>query len=387
MASRTRLVVLLVSTPILAFVVVGGFLGKVNARSADDSRFLRVFEDVLSLVLNNYVERVDLPRVMTGAMHGLADGLDADTAYLTPEEVKSLEAPAAGQGVGLELTRQYYLRIVSARDGSPAAAAGLRTGDYIRAIDGKSTRDMSVFTGMRLLRGAPGTKVTLTVLRGSAAEPHTVDVVRGSEGTSSLASRIAAPGIGYLRIPAFGAGTPSDLKATVAALGRQGATRLIVDVRGTAQGPIEAGIDAARLFVGSGTLVIREARNQGRDAIAAAASDGSITLPVLLLTTNGTSGAAELFVAALSGNKRAQVVGERTLGRAGLQKLVPLPDGSGLWLTHARYLTPGATPIHGTGIEPHVEVAEPDVEFGAAPPETDPILQKALEQFAGKAAA
>ena len=139
-----------------------------------------MFEDVVSLVLNNYVEEVKVDRVMEGAMRGLADGLDPDSAYLTAKRsVRSRPAKPLPDGdVGLELTRQFYLRVIAARDGSPAAKAGLQTGDYVRAIDGRPTRDMSVFEGSRLLHGQPGSKVMLTVIRGNAADPHELTLVR-----------------------------------------------------------------------------------------------------------------------------------------------------------------------------------------------------------------
>src|SRR4051812_11296624 len=166
MTHRTRFWVLVISTPVIAFAIIGGYLGQAMAKD-DAFQHLRVFEDVVSLVVNSYVEEVDLKKAMGGAMRGLAEGLDADSAYLTPDLVKVAEsnAPMGAADVGVDLTRQYYLRVVSARDGSPAAKAGLRTGDYIRAIDGRATRDMSAFEGMRLLHGAPGSKVDLLVLR------------------------------------------------------------------------------------------------------------------------------------------------------------------------------------------------------------------------------
>ena len=140
-----------------------------------------MFEDVVSLVLNNYVEEVDVSEAMKGAMKGLADGLDPESAFLTPDLVEDRRvgrlAPARPTSAST-VTRQYYLRVVSARDGSPAARAGLRTGDFIRAIDNRPTRDMSAYEGARLLRGAPGSKVSLLVIRGNAADPHEVDLVR-----------------------------------------------------------------------------------------------------------------------------------------------------------------------------------------------------------------
>lgn len=387
---KTRLSVLLVSTPVLAFVLVGGLMGKEPAND-QDVRQLRVFEDVVSLVMNNYVEDVKVDRVMEGAMRGLADGLDPDSAYLDPKEVRAVESnEALPEGeVGIELTRQYYLRVIAARDGSPAAKAGLQTGDYVRAIDGKPTRDLSVFEGQRLLRGQPGSKVTLTVIRGSAADPHDVPLVREKMAGPAVTSRMINPDIGYLRVAAFRDGVPADIRKQTAELATQGAKTLVVDIRRTAEGTYENGLAAARLFVKSGTLAIRAGRDKAaaRDTISAQPGDGAIELPMLVLVTTGTSGPAEVFAAALEGNKRAELVGERTLGRAGLQKLVKLPENRGLWLTYARFLTPAGEPIQGHGLEPAVAIEEPDVEFGAAAPATDPILDAAVERVKSKRAA
>lgn len=385
MTSRTRWIVLLVSTPLVAFVVIGGLLGRTFAKEGTYPH-LRIFEDVVSLIAGNYVEEVDVDKVMSGAMRGLADGLDADSAWLTPDQAKLAESETPdslpnGIGTpGLELTRGYYLRVIAARDESSAAKAGLQTGDYIRAIDGKPTRSVSALEGMRMLRGPIGSKVAVTVLRGSATDPREMTLVREAPPRNDVSGRLQVPGVGYVRIAAFGAGVQSRLESQIASLTKAGATRLIIDLRGTSQGTLDDGIRAARLFVASGTLASRETR-AGKDVVAtAAAGDGKITVPVTILSTTGTSGAAEVFAAALVDNQRATLIGEHTLGRAGLQKLVKLPDGSALWMTWARYVAPSGTTIHGTGLEPAVEVEQPDVEFGDLPPTGDPILEKALEQ-------
>ncbi len=279
--------------------------------------------------------------------------------------------------------------MIAARDGSPAAKAGLHTGDYVRAIDGKPARDLSVFEGTRLLRGAPGTRVQLTVIRGNAAEPRQIDLVRETTPGALVSGRMIPPDVGYIRIAAFGTGVADRLKAQADELAKSGATSLIVDVRHTAEGPFESGLDAARIFVPSGTLAIKTGRDEktSRETVAAAKGDGAVKLPVTLLVTTGTSGAAELFAAALDGNKRADLIGERTLGRAGIQKLVRLPDGRGLWLTYARYLTPTGEVIQGKGLSPDMEVDEPEADFGDAPPAKDPILDAALDRIHKKAAA
>lgn len=388
MKIRGRALVLAVSLPVIAFAVVGGFMSKAMARQ-DSYQYLRIFEDVVSLILQNYVEEVNVDKVMNGAMHGLADGLDADSAYLDPAQVRVLDKGdngGAGQ-TGLELTRQYYLRVIAARDGSPAAKAGLMPGDYIRAIDGQSTRDTTVYEGQRLLRGRPGTKVHLTVLRGNAVEPHELDLVREDIGAAPVKSRIAAPGVGYLRVAEFGKSTPEQIKNEIGAVSKAGAKSVVIDLRGTAFGDVDAGLAAARLFVKSGVLAYRQDRGKEKEAVNAAAGDGSIAITTVLLTDNGTSSGAEVFAAALSGNKRAQLIGERTLGRAARQKLVRLPDGSGLMLTHLIYMTPASVAIHEKGLIPDVAVEQPDVDFGQPPAAKDATLEKAIASLTVKAAA
>jgi carboxyl-terminal processing protease len=384
MSFRSRLLVLSVSTPILVFVLVGGFLSKVSATQDNSYQHLRVFEDVVQRILAGYVDEVDIDRVMEGALRGLSDGLDPDTAYLNREQTKAAQAQAAlpAGGVGLTLTRQYYLRVIAARDGSPAARAGLRTGDYIRAIDGEATRDLSVFEGVRRLRGEPGTTVSLLVIRGNAADPHQIDLVREAPAAPMLTGRMIRPGLGYLRVPAFGPDTVREVDARIGKLTSAGARRVILDLRRTSEGPLDAGIAAARLFVKSGTLAIRASREQAAEKIEAAEGDGRLTVPVTILTSHGTAGAAEIFTAALAGNQRADVVGERTAGRAALQKFVPLPEERGLWLTWARYLTPAGDLIHTRGLAPDEAVGEPEVEIGDPEPTDDPILDAAIARAA-----
>lgn len=388
MSSRTRHIVLWISAPVVAFAVVGGFLSKVTARE-DTYQHLKIFDDVVGLITSQYVEKVDVDKVMLGAMTGLADSLDPDSAYLSPDEVKRIESgtPLASGDVGIDLTRQYYLRIIATRDGSPAAKAGLRTGDYVRVINGVSTREMSVFEGMRALRGTPGSKVSLTIIRGNASDPHVVELTREAIQGPEVSSRMTAPGVGYVRVAAIGPKTSEQVRAQVADLAKGGASTLIVDVRRTSGGAPDNGLALARLFVAQGTLAMRETKGTDRETIAARSPDGAIALPATVLVDDGTSGAAELFASALAGNKRAELIGAHTLGRAAEQKLIKLPDGSGLWLTTTRYLTPDGSPLHTRGLEPTVAVDQPDVEFGQPAPTTDPVLEKALERVSQKKAA
>jgi carboxyl-terminal processing protease len=388
MSRSTRRIVLWISTPVVAFAIIGGVLSKATARE-DTYPQLRIFADVVDKITGDYVDKVNVDKVMAGAMHGLADSLDPDSAYLSADQVKQIESNAAlpTGDVGLDLTRQYYLRVIATRDGSPADKAGLRTGDYVRIIDDMPTREMSVFEGMRRLRGAPGSKVKLTIIRGSTADPHVIELTRELIPATDVTGKMAAPGVGYVRIAAVGPKTAEQTKIRINELVKGGASKLIVDVRRASGGSLDGGVALAKLFVPTGTLTVKETRGAEKETIAAGTGDGSVTVPTTILIDTGTSGGAELFASALLGNKRADLIGEHTIGRAAQQKLVRLPDGSGLWLTTTRFLTPAGGPLHEKGLEPTVAVDEPDVEFGQPAPTTDPILDKALERLGQKKAA
>jgi carboxyl-terminal processing protease len=388
MTSRTRLWVLLISTPIIVFAIIGGYLGQVMAKD-DTYQHLRVFEDVVSLVLNNYVEEVDVKKAMKGAMNGLADNLDADSAFLPANIASAYEAnqPDGPADVGLQLSRQYYLRVISVRDGSPAAKAGLAPGDFIRAIDKRSTKDISIYEGERLLHGQPGSKVALLVIRGNAADPHDVDLTRERVATPpELTSKMADSTTGYIHISEFSKRSPVQIKQTFDALAKTGATRYVIDLRGATHGDLDDGVAAARLFVKTGTLTIRESKGN-KETVAAQPGDGAITAPLALIVDQSTARSGEVFAAALDGTKRAEMIGEHTVGSAARQRLVKLPDGSAMLLSYLRYLAPNGNPIHEKGLQPEVQVDVPDVEFGAPAPTTDVTLQKALEYLAQKKAA
>jgi carboxyl-terminal processing protease len=192
---------------------------------------------------------------------------------------------------------------------------------------------------------------------------------------------------GYIHVLEFSKQSPAQIKQAIDALAKQGASRYIIDLRETVRGDLDDGIAAARLFVKSGTLAIRQAKGDQREVVMAQAGDGSVASAIVLLVNQGTGGAAEVFAAALDGNERADLIGQQTLGRAARQRLVKLPDGSGLWISHLRYLTPKNQVLHEKGLAPDIEVDEPDVEFGAEPPTTDVVLQRALEYLAQKKAA
>jgi carboxyl-terminal processing protease len=389
MSRRVRLWLFVVSTPLVALIMVGGLLGAVRTPVQQGLPHLRVFEDVVRLIVGAYVEPPDMDKVMDGAMRGLADGLDGSTSYLSPDEVRAIDARTAlpAGDVGIVLDRQYYLRVVGVRDGSPADRAGLESGDFIRAIDGTPTRDMSAYAGARRLRGAPGSKVALLIIRnGNTADPRSIDVVREVPAGDRATSRRLPGGEAYLRISSFGSNTAEAVGSAVTRLGEAARAGLIVDVRGTADGTADDAVAAARLFVKSGPLATRAGRGPDRDVTSAEPGDGALTMPVVLLVSNGTGNAAEIFAAALADNNRATLVGERTAGLAGIQQLVRLPDDSGLWMTTAQYVRANGDPIHAHGLSPDVPVDVRTVGFDETPPATDAALDSAVKTLHTKEA-
>jgi carboxyl-terminal processing protease len=385
MTSRTRWAIFLISTPLVVLIAVGGLLGATSTATTQASfPQLRVFEEVVSLVFAAYVEEVDVDKVMDGAMRGLADSLDPPSAYLSPREVEAIDAKTAlppGR-TGLTVTRQFWTRVIGVRDGSPADRAGLRTGDFIRMIDDKATRDMSAIAATNLLAGAPGSKVKLLVVRNNPGDPHEVTLTREALPTDMVTAKKLAGGEPYVRIQSFGAGAAAALRKQIDSLGAAAAKGVIVDIRGVADGEVDEGIAAARHFIKSGAVATLAGRNETDKTVTSAGSgDGALAMPVVLLVSNGTANGAEVFAAALAGAKRATLVGEPTAGLAARQRLVRLPEGHGLWMTYARYLQADGKPLHGQGLRPEILVEPTFVPFGEPAPAGDPGLDKAVERL------
>ena len=383
MSARARVLIFLISTPLTAVLIVGGLLGAAHPEAQQAEKPLTVFQDVTQKIESSYVTRVNIDSVFDGAMRGLIDGLDASSAYLTPEEVRAATSntPLPAGDVGVVVTRPY-LRVVGVRDGSPAAKAGVQTGDIIRAVNDQPTRDMSPFAGARALRGAPGSKVTLVIIRGNVADPHPIDVAREVLSNDRASGKKLPGGEALIRVSSFGAGAATAIQSALTTLGPSAAQGVLIDLRGTADGTATDAVAAARLFLKSGTISTLAGRTSAdRTVTTAGAGDGAFTAPVVLLVSNGTANAAEIFAAALSGNKRARLVGEPTAGIAAEQRLVQLSEGHGLWLTYRRYLQNDGNPIHERGLRPDVPVEIPVVGFEEQPKATDDLLSAAIAEL------
>ncbi|HEY7515515.1 MAG TPA: S41 family peptidase [Vicinamibacteria bacterium] len=393
MSARGRLFVALVSTCLVAYVAAGSVLGRVFSDTSYAQ--LTVFNEVVRLVLDAYVDPVNVDRAMDGAQLGLTEALDGETVFLDAEGYRAYQRPLKESDgeIGVVLTRRYgFLAVVAPRPNSPAAKAGVRSGDVIKTIDGRHTRPVTLPEGERLLRGAPGSVVKLRLLR-AGSDPLDVSVVRERLAGEPPSSRLLEGGSGYLKVGEFSAATSDEVASECQALRRAGARDLVLDLRGAAYGPIESGVKAAGLFLKDGEVIARVIGRRVDEKVLKAAAPGVWDRPVAVLVDRGTSGPGEVLAAALLEDAGSPVVGERTSGRTPIQKVIPLPEGSALLLTVAKYMSPKGNAIHGKGVEPTAIVAAPqDEEEGGEGEATakDPALDKALELLAaqekGKAA-
>ena len=377
MSPRVRLVVALGSTTLILYIALGTVLGRVFGDTSYGQ--LALFNEVVRLVLDAYVEPVNLDRAMAGAAFGMVDVLDGESAYLDAAAFKAYQDPPKQPqaDIGVALSRRFsFLAVVSARPGSPAEKAGVRPGDLLKTIDGRHTRQLGVPVGQALLKGPPGSSVKLKLLR-PGSEAIEVSIVRERLLPAPPRGKLLADGTGYLQLVEFGSQAAEEVQGELESLKRLGAHALVLDLRRTAWGPPEAGVKVAELFVNGGVVARLAGRQVNEQVFTANPAKTAWTLPLAALVDAGTAGAAEIVAAALLDSGRAQVVGEATFGSAPVQKAIPLPEG-GLVLTVAKYLSPKGKPIHNEGVEPSVAVsAGPEAGDGGAAP--DPVLDKAIE--------
>jgi len=384
MSPRARLLVAFASTTLCAYVLLGSVLGRVLGDTTYGQ--LSVFGEVVRLVLDTYVDPVNLERVMAGARVGLTDALDPESAYLDSEEWKAYQQPVkdTDADIGVVLSRRFtFLAVVAPRAGSPAEKAGVKSGDILKTIDGRHTRGVSVLVGERLLRGAPGSVVKLQVLR-PGVDPIEISVVRERLIAETLKARVLPAGPGYLKVAEFSPKTADAVRDEVESLKRNGATSLVLDLRDAAYGDPADGVDTAAVFLKGGTVTRVIGRRVAERVLTADPKRSAWDLPLVVLVDYGTAGPAEVVAAALL-DAGKPVVGQHTYGSAPIRKLVPLPEG-GLVLTVAKYLSPKGNAIHGKGVEPTVPVAlsEPtDDADQPATPAPDVILDKAIEILKG----
>ena len=380
---RAKHLILVFSVPFVLYAILGGFLGRALARE-NAYRYLSVFQDVVTLVMNNYVKAPEMDSVMDGAIRGMMEALDADSVYLTPEEFAAFtdEAPKPQADIGIEVTKRYYIQVVSVLPGSPAETAGLEPGDLLKSIDGRNTREVNVVVGESLLRGPASSEVKLEVVRGRQPDPVPITVERRDVVSSPVEFEMLGDGTGYIHVAGFRAGTATDVKRGIEMLKGQGATQLVLDLRNSYGRVAEDGARVAELFIDGGVAARLQSRGGKETDLTLDAGQVAFDGNVTVLINRGSSGAAEIVASAFQAADRGELVGIQTSGRSAVQKTIPLGDGSGVILSVAQYSTPDGKALLGEGLEPTVEVSR-DVD---TPKDEDPVLDKALEILAESAA-
>jgi carboxyl-terminal processing protease len=395
MSPRVRLLVAFISTGLIGYIAVGSLLGRVLGDSTYAQ--LSIFNEVVRLVIDGYVDRVDLDRAMSGARMGMTDALDGDSAYLDPEEFRLVqdmvratveqEPPArdSDADVGLLLTRRFsFLIAASVRAGSPAEKAGMKPGDIIKTIDGRHTRAIPAPVGQRMLRGAPGSLVKLSLLR-QTDDPVDISMARERLQPQAAKGRMLEGGVGYLKVPEVEARTIDEVRGELESLRRAGAHSLVLDLRGNGFGPLAEGARLAELFVKGGVVAKLAGAHVSEELFTADAKRNAWSGPLAVIVDLGTAGAAEITAAAVQEAERGTLVGTRTFGRTPQQRLVSLPEG-GLIITVARYSTAKGTLIHTRGVEASVKVETPDEDDEEpAAGARDPFIDKALETLQAQA--
>jgi carboxyl-terminal processing protease len=376
MSFRTKFILILLSATLALYTVVGGWISTRAQQPANDPNAqLRIFESVLKHIQDDYVDEPNMDKVKAGALRGLAYGLDPYSTYLTPEQVRDYsENEKQNQaGIGAELSQvASYLYVIAPMKGSPADQAGVRVGDVIEYIDNKATRDISLYDAKQLLNGAAGSEVKLRILRANSS-PMTLSVKRGSFRAPASEARLEAARIGVLRINSLASGEAAEARTRIQELLKQGAQKMVLDLRGTAGGSLSEAVAVANLFIKDGLL----AQTIGREgkALKSFSADPKAVLfsgPLVVLIDTGTAGAAEVVASAVLEKNRGQVVGEKSFGAGAEQQLFTLRGGDGLLLTTIKWASGNGKPFLGedrqhSGVSPSVEVKRPEVAEAVDP--------------------
>lgn len=369
MSFRNKFLLVVMSATLALYAVVGGWMSSsAQQQQNDPGSQLRIFESVLRHIQDDYVDEPDLNKVRAGALRGLAYGLDPYSTYLTTEQVKDLRAntgastPPTPIGIGAELSQfASYLYVIAPVKGGPADQAGLQVGDIIEYIDGKATRDISLYDARQLLNGAAGSEVKLRVLR-SGTRPFVVTVRRGAVQVPGAEAKMEAGKIGVIKVNSLAAGESADVKARLQELLKQGAQKIVLDLRSVAGGSLDEGVKVSNYFIREGALAQTIGRgNKVLKTFNADPKEGIFDGPTSVLIDRGTAAAAEIVASAFVEHKRGDVVGVRSFGAGAEQQLFTLRAGDGLLLTTIKWASSTGKSFLGEGVKPSVEVKPVDV--------------------------
>ncbi|OHE16399.1 MAG: peptidase S41 [Syntrophobacterales bacterium GWC2_56_13] len=355
--------------PLLLFFFLTGLIllgpygdSRVSAIDRKTYQNLKTFTEILDRVEKEYVEPVDSDKLMQGAINGLMKSLDPHSSFMTAEMYKELEVETRGSfgGVGIEITLlKDVLTVVSPIEDTPAYNAGVKAGDQIIRIDGKSTKDITIMEAVSKLRGPKDTTVTITIMREGMAKPKDISITRSIIKIRSIKSKIFDDHVGYIRISSFQERTGDDLKKALREIEAKGRPLkgIVVDMRNNPGGLLNQAMEVSDAFLKRGVIVSTRGRSKSMESKSTAKDDGDEpTCPLVVLVNEGTASAAEIVSGALQDNGRALVLGTQTFGKGSVQTVIPLEDGAAMKLTTAKYYTPKGQSIQAEGITPDIIV-------------------------------
>jgi carboxyl-terminal processing protease len=354
MNRTARIAILVISVVVFCYAGLGHVLGQTHEERAYKS--LTVYGEVLQKIQQDYVDDPNMHLVTAGALHGLLESLDPQSSYLTPREYAEYKQKVASTNpgdTGLTLSKRYgYVIVISVLPESPAEKAGIHSGDIFESVGSFTTREMSVGQAMNLLRGQPGSGVKVGVIRRGKNEPENVDIVREKLGPAKIVSQKTDPDILALRLTTLEAGRADEVRARLQDAEKQGAHKVVLDLRNCGRGPVSEALAVARLFISNGNLTTLRGQTVSAQTFAAEPNKVIWKGPVSVLIDGTTSGAAEVLASAIVSAHRGDVVGERTFGLASEQKMISIDDGSALILTVANYYNADGKSILEEGVTP-----------------------------------
>lgn len=366
MSKKLQFLLLTSSILILAFAVVGGLgVHAASPRNNNSGAYshIQVYSEVLYHIRAEYVEEPNMPLVTSGALHGLLESLDANSSYLSPAEYKVFkEKKRDGKAnIGATISKRFgYAAVVSIIPGGPADKAGIGSGDIIETIDGKSTHDMSLAEIKSVTAGETGSRLDCTIIRVRKIEPQKITITRDVVNPPAVTEQLMNDNVGYIKALELNKGKAQEIANQIKTLQKQGAKKLILDLRDDSEGDEEEGIATANLFLNHGLIAYLEGQKYPRVTSNADATRKVTDLPVVVMVNRGTAGPAEIVAASILENARGDVLGDKTFGDGSVQKLIEVPDGSALILSVAKYYTPKGKVIQENGVTPNIEVASTD---------------------------
>jgi len=322
---------------------------------------LRAFAEIFGRIKKDYVESVDDRELLEYAIRGMLAGLDPHSAYLNPEEFKELQVGTRGEfgGLGIEVGMENgFIKVISPIDDTPAQRAGVQAGDLIIRLDDHPVKGMGLDEAVKLMRGKPGTRITLTIVRDGEEKPIKISIARAVIKVASVKSRMLDQGFGYVRLSHFQSRTTEDMLKAMGKLKAENGGRLkglVLDLRNNPGGVLNGAVSVSDAFLTDGIIVYTQGRAKASRLDFTAAPDDVLEgAPMVVLVNGGSASASEIVAGALQDHKRAVIMGTRTFGKGSVQTIVPVNGHAAVKLTTARYYTPSGRSIQAEGIEPDI---------------------------------